>query len=138
MSSSSHPSVVILLGTVFLAAGIYLGYNQYRFVSAAQPAVGHVIDQKRLPVRGDNHVPVIQFRIAGGQMVRFQVYDARQGAPFFVGQEIPVLYLVVPGHPTVVKKYSWFHLWEGPMIFTAVGIGLFAIVLTKPHAGSSD
>ncbi|WP_058833597.1 DUF3592 domain-containing protein [Luteimonas abyssi] len=110
-----------VVGTVFLAAGIYMGISTRAFLAEAVQTQGTVIDIERR--RGDEggvtFAPVVGFTAADGTPVEFVSSTSSSRQHPMRGDRVPVLYRA--DAPTSARLTGFLALWGGATIFTGLG-----------------
>jgi hypothetical protein len=128
-------TLFLLIGVAVLIGGAVSAVTQSRKAARGTPATGTVVDLvKEVVSAGSSGVycPIIEFRTALGQAVRFQSDFGTMPASHHVGQSIAVKY--DPADPQKAQVDSATARWFEPGCMLAmgllfVGMGLLFVVI---------
>jgi len=119
------PALFGLVGLCLLVSAIWIGYQSWGFLQAAQSAPGSVT---ALDWSNDSDSsgarPVVSYELRGEP---YQITGTAWSNPpaYAVGAQVQVLY--PPDQPRAARIYSWFDFWFTPALLGGVGL-VFALV----------
>ena len=128
------PSIFLVVGIVLLASAAYHWARTKALLAKGRDAVGEVVALEVIPPQQpgadeyESYAPVVTFKTAYGQNVRFTSLASSYPAAYTVGDRVPVLYTTDGSEPPRIR--SFHDLWFLPallatlgLIFTALGGG---------------
>jgi len=127
---------VAALSLVFLVAGGWASFQNYRFAQVARATTGSVVFVEK-DASGNNitYRPHIFYTDGSGETHVAPTAIASTGYNFAIGADVPVLY--APQNPEVVRFDSWFGRWGlGAMfLIAAVVLAIIALFAARMVAG---
>ena len=137
-SGKTPPWLLSTFGVIVLAAGLYLGVDNARFLSSAERAQGQVVDIRRIHAgygrarRKPTEFPVLRFQDASGT-TREVTGESDGGWPGWrVGQRVEIGYPA--GRPRQARILAFSSLWLGPVLLVAGGVALLAWARARANA----
>jgi hypothetical protein len=118
--------VMILMGLVFMAVGIFFGRDSIELRNNGRQATGEVvdIDTSRGSKGGTTYAPVVRFTPVEGDPITF-VGKVHSSSRPRIGEQVRVLY--DPRDPGGAQIDSFEQMWLFPMVFGGVGFLVLAI-----------
>jgi len=131
--------VFSLLGFAFIIGAIFLGKKSFDFVDKSQKVKGTVIGfQVQESSRSRGYTPIIVFRTAKGQRIKFLGNIVSSSPSYKKGEQVEVLYL--PSAPQKAKINSFWSIYLAPfvlgvfgVVFFPLGILFHVLVLIRQH-----
>ena len=134
------PAVFTLVGLGMLAPALWVGYQSWAFLQAAQAAPGTVIGLQWSDDEDSSGArPVVRYEVRGEP---YQITGDVWSSPpaYDIGDPVRVLY--PPGQPRAARLEAWFDFWFLPvflggmgLLFTLVGIGVGYLLWRTVGAG---
>ena len=121
---------VLLLVLAEAAGAAWFAWSTHRFLGAAVPATGRVVELERVhnAEGGDTFAPVFDWTDETGRNHRTTSSSSSRPAGYAVGDPIDLLH--EPGDPAGVRVDGFFSLWGVPLILGGLALGqslLFAV-----------
>ncbi|MCS6888473.1 MAG: DUF3592 domain-containing protein [Chloroflexus sp.] len=122
--------IMLVIGVALWWVGGYLRADTERRIATMMPTTGTIVALNARASSTSNgsstlFYPVVEFRTASGETVRFESNTGSNPSPYQVGAQVDVLY--DPKAPQSAFINSWWELWLPATIFQ--GFGGFFILL---------
>ncbi len=121
--------LIVLFPLIFVGFGGYMLFDAIRFIGVAQEAVGTVVDiDIHSDSDGTTYTPTFQFTDEGGQIRTGRTHISSSGYDYAMGAQEEILF---DPHAldADVRVNGVFSLWGLPVIFSTVGLLVFAGLL---------
>ena len=121
----------LILGLIFLSAGVWQGYRVASFLDGAERTVGNIVQVDVVQGSGARLTDaLVQFQTASGSLIEFRT--GGDSAAYRVGEQLPVVYR--PEYPEQARVNRLFDLWFTPFVFVLMGIGFSLLPLLYARA----
>ena len=120
------PSIFLLVGIVLLASAAYYWTRTRALLTKGRDAVGKVVALEIIPPQQpgadeyESYAPIVMFKTAYGQDVRFTSLSSSYPAAYAVGDRVPVLY--TPDGSEAPRIRSFHDLWFLPAVLATLGL----------------